>query len=321
MTWLSPNKKLYTGYLKLCSTLLLSLILVLTGSTQELLTSATEIETRNRHNKQTRSNQVGKFILQYERTSYTSIRQQLQTNKIFDTIITGLNGSGLVMRQDIQVIFRDCNEPNAFWDSSNGNIIMCYELIDFAAGAFYKVNGDSIAEAKNKSLGNAVFTFYHELGHALIDVLQLNAVGQEEDTVDEFAAVMLSSNYKVNLADIILDAAEFYQVVAQISESPPWGEHAPHDKRLFNLVCFVYGSDPQKYEKIFIEKFVLVDPDQKVSQQQLESRAARCRQEFPQKVANWNKLLLPHYSSKNNSQPASNSPNNSPGVSRRGTYW
>ncbi|MCB9270422.1 MAG: hypothetical protein H6561_12805 [Lewinellaceae bacterium] len=31
------------------------------------------------------------------------------------------------------------------------------------------------------------FTLYHEVGHALIEVLQLPTVGRQEDVVDEFA--------------------------------------------------------------------------------------------------------------------------------------
>ncbi len=308
-------------FFKFVSTLMVGIILSLTSFSPQLIASAVEVKTENEHKKQVQGKGVGKFILQYDRSSAPVLRDVLRENKIFDRIITGLNQSGLIMRQDIPVIFTNCGEPNAFWDPSNERIIMCYEMIGFGVQLFQEQGNYGTSEALDKSINNTIFTFYHELGHALIDVLQLSAVGQEEDTVDEFASVMLLSNSQGDLAEIILDAAEFYQIVNQISTSAPWDEHAPHDKRLFNLVCFVYGSNPEKYEQIFIEKFILVDPDQKVSREQIESRARRCYQEFPQKVANWNKLLLPHYASKNNTQPTPTPHGNTPGVSRRGDYW
>jgi hypothetical protein len=46
-------------------------------------------------------------------------------------------------------------------------------------------------EAQLFILGNTVFTLHHELGHALIDQLDLPVLGREEDAVDHLATIMM----------------------------------------------------------------------------------------------------------------------------------
>ncbi|BAQ60669.1 hypothetical protein GM3708_1075 [Geminocystis sp. NIES-3708] len=267
---------------------------------------------------------IGKFILKYEPTnSYEEIRQILVESKIFNQITDYLNNSGLIMRDNIAIVFQDCGDPNAYWNAEKKEIIICYENTAYDLVLFHENAQYPIEKAMEKSLNETIFAFYHELGHALIDILPLNAVGQEEDTVDEFASVMLYRNHDQNFAgEVILDSSEYYELLYKISEkSPSWDEHTPHDKRLFNLVCFVYGSDPEKYEKIFIEKFNLLDEEDIASEDHLKIRAAKCQQEFVKKNESWNRLLLPHYAIKNN-YPMSPAPANNPrGLSERGIYW
>ncbi len=290
----------------------LTLAFLLTG----LLTSVKTI------NSQT--NKVGKFILEYQPTSsHQQVRNLLIKTKVFDTIISNLNTSGLIMREDIPVIFKDCGVPNAYWSPSKREITICYENTGYDIFLFREKAGYPLETAVEKSINETIVAFYHELGHGLIDVLPLSAVGQEEDTVDEFAAVMLFRTYKPDVAaEMVLDAAEFYELVYKTNgRGPGWGEHAPNDKRLFNLVCLVYGSNPEKYAEVFVKKFVLVDSEGRATEQAIKRRAARCQQEFPKKMSSWNKLLLPHYATDNPDQPNNRTLHNSPGVSRRGSHW
>lgn len=328
MFWFNKNQQKLLFITKFTSSILSFLCLLSIGLPNKLMAFPSS-ETSNIQNKQgTKNNGVGRFILTYENSSVPELKEALQKQQIFDTIINDLNSSGLVMRQNIPVNFTDCGQPNAFWDGENEQIIMCYELINFAYTLFNQKSNYSQQEAITKSLNNAIFTFYHELGHALIDVLELSAVGQEEDTVDEFSAVMLFRKFDNDSAgEIILDSSAFYETLYQNGvRGTGWGEHAPNDKRLFNLVCFVYGSNPQKYETVFEEKFNLLAQG-KASQRDIDSRAYKCRQQFPEKMNSWNKLLLPHFASQNQNQtpasrPSSGGNNTNPnGVSRKGEFW
>lgn len=289
---------------------------------KNVLAQSPKAETKQNFPKN--NDDIGKFILKYEPTnSNPEIRRIFIESQIFDKIINNLNNSGLIMRQNIPVIFQDCGDPNAYWSYKNKEIIICYENTAYDLFLFHEKAKYPIEKAMEKSINETIFAFYHELGHALIDTLALNAVGQEEDTVDEFASVMLYRNHDKNFAEeVVLDSSEYYELLYKEKEkSPSWDEHTPHDKRLFNLVCFVYGSNPEKYEKIFIEKFNLLDEENIASEDNLKAREEKCQQEFTKKTDNWNRLLLPHYAIKNNYQTPSFPINNSPGMSERGVYW
>jgi hypothetical protein len=318
------------------TTFLLSTALLLTGyNLPKLRVSAGEIKAENKQIKN--NNKIGKFLLTYEPSSPDTykegeieailsnreIRELLIDSKIFENIISNLNNSGLIMRQDIPVIFRECGTANAFWSPSQRAITVCYENMALDLILFHQIAEYSPEKAVEKSINETIFAFYHELGHALIEVLPLNAVGQEEDTADEFASVMMYRKYSAkSAAEIVLDSSEYYELLYRLgNRGPGWDEHAPNDKRLFNLACFVYGSDPEQYEKVFLQKFITVHPGETIDQDQIASRAAKCEQEFAQKLETWNRLLLPHYATINPTQPTKPSSDDSSGSSRRGTYW
>lgn len=320
------NKLKTNSYFKLINSFLFAIFffsnLLFVTPNKNLL--AQSIKSDNKQNFPRNNKVIGKFIIEYQPTnSYKEIRDIFIQSQIFDQIINQLNNSGLIMREDIPVIFKDCGNPNAYWNYQKKEIIICYENTAYDLVLFHENAKYNIPTAMEKSLNETIFAFYHELGHALIDILPLNAVGQEEDTVDEFASVMLYRNHDQNFAgQVILDSSEYYELLYKINEkSPSWDEHTPHDKRLFNLVCFVYGSNPEKYAEIFIEKFTLLDEDGMASEDNLKIRAKKCEQEFVKKNDNWNRLLLPHYAIKN-SYPVSPSPVKNPrGLSERGVYW
>lgn len=233
-------------------------------------------------------NRAGKFTVFYNRSPekiHQALRQGLQESGLFEILATGLNNSGLVMRHDIPISFQDCGEANAFYDPDpeNRQIVMCYELIVEMTEDFAKVNKSSLEEALSDAIYASIFVFYHELGHALIDVLELPIVGKEEDAVDQFSAIILLNSEEKDLAEnTILNAATWFGIKPKI---PAWDEHAPNDVRFYYLVCLVYGSDTEKYEAL--TKILPSD------------RANRCPREY-EKIANsWNKLLLPHFAKAN----------------------
>lgn len=51
------------------------------------------------------------------------------------------------------------------------------------------------------------FVLYHEVGHALIDMLDIPVLGKEEDAVDGFAAVLATT---MDLDDVALAAADIF---------------------------------------------------------------------------------------------------------------
>ena len=84
---------------------------------------------------------------------------------------------------DLESVFAECGELNAFYDPNQRLVIMCYELLDDPS-----TTDEEHVEAV---IGAGVFIYLHELGHAFRDLLDLPLTGREEDAVDELATIML----------------------------------------------------------------------------------------------------------------------------------
>lgn len=128
---------------------------------------------------------------------------------------------------------------------------------------------------------NILATFYHEIGHGLIDVLQLSVLGREEDAADSLSAVLIHNLWEEEAAaQMVYDTASAFLVYdseAQMGGAEPayWDEHSLDMQRYYNLVCLYYGADPEAREADAIE---LGLP---------ENRAARCPDEFALADESW----------------------------------
>ena len=132
---------------------------------------------------------------------------------------------------------------------------------------------------------NMVSTFYHELGHALIDVLALPVLGREEDAADTLSTLLIHSIWEEESAvAMVYDTANaflMYAAEAETSgyETPYWGEHSLDMQRYYNLACLFYGANPDQRDDIARE---LELP---------EDRAERCPDEFLLAEESWGGLL------------------------------
>ena len=128
-----------------------------------------------------------------------SAKQWAQETGYFESQAEYLN-SLFRLPYDVEIILTECNEENAFYDPQTGQIIMCYEFIDSVYGDFLLHYGDEVTEDQIGRMTFDVvdFVFYHELGHALVDVYVLPITGLEENALDQFAAffMLMTQNEK-----------------------------------------------------------------------------------------------------------------------------
>ena len=204
----------------------------------------------------------------------------LKEVKLYEQIATALNATIRLPRTiDIQLV--DCGTVNAFYDPNNSRLIMCWELMSYFAEMFKPVAKDT-DELGNAILGATIFAFFHEAGHGLIHQLKLPAVGRQEDAVDQFATLILIAGGDESVA-MALSGAYWFQLQSQQGhETPFYDEHAFDAQRFYNILCLIYGSDPQKYAD-FVSSGTLP-----------EMRARRCPQEFAEIKEAWDQLLKPH---------------------------
>lgn len=132
---------------------------------------------------------------------------------------------------------------------------------------------------------NVVSTFYHEVGHALIDVLALPVLGREEDAADTLSTLLIHDIWEEeSAAEMVYYNASAFLLYAAESEgggydTPYWDEHSLDMQRYYNMVCLFYGANPDDREDIARD---LELPD---------GRAEGCQDEYNQAEASWGGFL------------------------------
>lgn len=216
----------------------------------------------------------GDFIAFYEAptsSSYKEMAISLEKDRVMEELAEALNQT-FALPNDVKMGFAECGQPNAFYSAEKRLVVICYEMLEFAS---------KLLPNDSEAVGGAVvFLFFHELGHAVIDQYQLPVTGREEDAADGVATwVMLEAEQP----EIAISAARFFDALAsQRAELNFADEHSLDQQRYYNIVCWIYGSNPSKYSSL-VTKGVLP-----------ESRAARCANEYKQLKSTWDKLITPY---------------------------
>ena len=132
---------------------------------------------------------------------------------------------------------------------------------------------------------NILGIFYHELGHALIDVQGIPIFGQEEDAADVFSIFLIDALFEEDAAQDLAYAAAFgFLGEAEMRDESGeeiawWGVHGPDEQRFYNTICIFYGADPDARTG-FAEDLGLP-----------EDRADYCPDEYDQAAASWGAVL------------------------------
>jgi Zn-dependent peptidase ImmA (M78 family) len=241
----------------------------------------------------------GKFQVSYtplQRKHSIKRQERLQQYRSFEKLAQKLT-QVLMMPNDVKIILGDCGAVNAYYKPSEHSINICYELIDRFTDVFRKyyqakelnINQPEVIEVINKVnrqvAGTTVFTFFHELGHTLIEELDLPVTGKEEDTVDEFSTIFLAESGQeyAALASAIQFGLSGNREMESVSKDLSfWDEHSLNYQRFYNIICLVYGKNPEEYE-ILVNKIGIP-----------EQRQTSCRVDYKRKLKAWRTLLNPH---------------------------
>lgn len=128
---------------------------------------------------------------------------------------------------------------------------------------------------------NMLATFYHELGHALIDTLDLPVLGREEDAVDALSVLMIDAIWEEESAvELTLQTTapwKLYAAAAEDSGAPAdyWDSHSLDLQRYYNHACLFYGANPDVRAGLAAQ---LDLP---------EERAIGCEEEYQQAAGSW----------------------------------
>ncbi|MEM6588323.1 MAG: DUF4344 domain-containing metallopeptidase [Pseudomonadota bacterium] len=132
---------------------------------------------------------------------------------------------------------------------------------------------------------NILAVFYHELGHAVIDVEELPIFGQEEDAADVFSIYMIDAIYEAAPAtEFAYGTARGFMAETEMAdrngEEEDWsGTHGPSEQRYYNAICIFYGADPGARSRFARDLGLPRD------------RAESCAEEYEQADDSWGRVL------------------------------
>ncbi len=104
---------------------------------------------------------------------------------------------------------------------------------------------------------NVLATFFHEVGHALIDKLNLPIYAREEDAADYFAVILTEYLLPEDQAELVTwaSADQFLQANHRFGRADPYyaGVHSLDLVRYYNTICIYYGGDVDLRDDFAIE--------------------------------------------------------------------
>ncbi|MCJ7680765.1 MAG: DUF4344 domain-containing metallopeptidase [Candidatus Aminicenantes bacterium] len=200
----------------------------------------------------------------------------------FRELIDHLN-ENFALPSDITIIFTEGDGP--YFDPENLEIIMNYDFLSMLVSLLIENDyAETDEELEVALLDITEFIFYHEVGHALIHILDIPVVGKEEDAVDSLSALIIT--IALEEPDILITAADFWWMMSEqndeFDDADFWDEHSLDIQRFYSIICWVYGSDPDKYADLIREEGFD------------EDRADRCIDEFQKLNDSWMTLLSPY---------------------------
>jgi putative metallopeptidase DUF4344 len=212
-----------------------------------------------------------------------SMRRALLNSGRFQHIVKHVN-LALNLPEPILVTFDDGDDGSTYYDPEEVEIVMEYSFFT-EADELLKDQGIRNRETRfRRTLQVAEFFFYHELGHALIDTLDLPVVGREEDAADALAAYIILEI--MDEPEIALAAALQFllesEAYDQSEEDSFYDEHSLDRQRFYNIVAWVYGSDPELQEEVI---------DELVPDNWWDDRADVAIEEYKFMAESWEKLL------------------------------
>jgi hypothetical protein len=223
----------------------------------------------------------GKWLYTYATASdprFRPLEQRLKQSGMLESIVESLN-TRFPLPRNVGIRSDQCGEVNAFYDGSNGMVTFCYELLQHLANVFAP-DGAWTTEQREAVDGAATFILMHEVGHALVDVLDLPITGREEDAVDQLAAMMLINTGDKGAAAALNGVRAIQPGQNAVYDNSDFAdEHSLGPQRLFNIACWIYGSDPQKYGALVSGGGLPV------------ARARRCPGEYERLSKAWMRLL------------------------------
>lgn len=223
------------------------------------------------------------FVVTYDEPSKLQEAQALEelNSSNLGSMLDQFVNSSFTFKRTLKLTFG--NSDGSSYDSETNQIFIPYQFLIDTKERFRSITASSKDElsAEDATIDAVMHTVFHELAHALIFMNEIPIVGREEDAADSLATILLI-DYFEDGQEIALSGAELFNLESSaIDEYDLAGEHSLDAQRYYQIVCYIYGSAPEKYSSV-LEDGAFTD-----------ERAQLCLEEYENASRSWNTLLTP----------------------------
>jgi hypothetical protein len=229
----------------------------------------------------------GKITVRYDepkKKKYKKIASTLKASGEYDRLAEQLTRT-YKLPSDLLIRFTQLGEENAYYDPNTNEITVGYELID-SYSQIFEIDKKDPKAYEQELIDAGYFTVFHELGHALVEMLDIPFTGSEEDAVDEFATLALLKMGDQRSESALISGIEQFNADAaayeDLSELSFSDEHSFDKQRFYDVLALVYGSDPEYHSDLIGGDYLP------------EEMAEEAEAEYERKKAVWERLLAPH---------------------------
>ena len=226
-----------------------------------------------------RTGSAGKWLFAYDAAppALRPAAQRMKESQAFENLVVGLNDR-FTLPRPLTIAGEKCGVENAYYSSSDEGIIFCYELYEMLGNIFVP-DGQWTVEQREAVDGAVNFILMHEVGHAFVDLYDLPITGREEDAVDQLATMVLVDGGDKGAMAALNGVMALQPAENEFDQTDFADEHSLGPVRMFNVMCWIFGSNPDKYGGL-VEGGML-PPD----------RAVGCPSEYEQLSKSWQQLL------------------------------
>lgn len=237
--------------------------------------------------KQQTGLKTSQFDYQYvepKNPAHLPLQAMLKDRRLLENLQEFLSPICLPERITLKVEGCDGVANAYFWEDA---IKVCYEYFEY----IQKYTPKGVLQGltpHDVMIGPTVEVFLHELGHTLVEVLDIPFFGREEEVADYIATYILLHFGKDDARRLILGASIVAgdETLEEQSKAPELRLIADtHDlpaQRYFNRWCLAYGMDPALFA------------DATSTGKLPEGRAKRCRYEYRTNEFAFKTLIAPY---------------------------
>ena len=183
----------------------------------------------------------------------------------------------------LRVRTKSCGQVNAFYVPAEWAINLCYEYYENLEAIAPQETSPQGYTRDEVIVGGFIDAIFHELGHALFDMLNIPVFGREEDAADQLSAFLMLQFGK-DVARVTFKGAAFTYLTSKNPRTRTEfaDEHGAPAQRFFNYMCLAYGGEPAAFQD-YVDRGVLP-----------KARADQCPREYLLVRRAFAKSLLPH---------------------------